>query len=128
MSLFGHIKDMETFWSCPLDMRKFPWNWQQEFSITKKVFAEHCVLEIYLVTNFLKAIGREVHWTLEDSWNVFANHFIVVNHEDLDVYWPKYNSNREFRFLYYDSIRGTQVMNFREWLNLYSGLSNKVLS
>ena len=91
-----------------------------------KVFAKKNVFELYLVTNFLKAIGREVQWTLEDSWDVFAKHFIVVDKEDLDVYWPKY-TNKEFRWVDYDAIRGTQELNFREWLNLFAGLPNKIL-
>jgi hypothetical protein len=72
-------------------------------------------------------VGRKLEWSLADSWSAFADHFCVVDTEQLDFFWPKYN-NKEHRWLKYDGTIKMQELSFREWLNLYANLKNIKIS
>lgn len=120
MFTYGHIDDMVLFWTPECDTRVFTEDMRRQAeSGTLRKFAELRICEVYLVTEFLKRIGRELKWTLRDSWSVFADHFCVVDNDQLDLFWPKYN-RREFRWLKYSRDERQQEMTFRDWLSLYS--------
>lgn len=111
MNIFGTVNDVELYFSVPHDV-----------SGDKKVGPASLptpLCEVYLATSFLKSIGKEVKWTLEDSWSAWKDHFVVVDKESLDLYWCKYAHMREYRYPQYDAIKNNQEMNFREWLNIY---------
>ena len=124
MTIYGHIDDMLLYWGVKEDARVFADRQREEARKSAFSFAELAVCEVYLTTEFLKAIDREILWTLQDSWQVFADNFCVVDKEQLDVFWPKYN-RQEYRYLTYQQDYRTQEMGFREWFNIYSGLGNK---
>jgi len=124
MNIFGHIDDMVAFWSADLDNRRFSEAEISQANRSIKVLSEHKIAEIYLVTEFFKKINRPILWTLEDSWQAFADHFIVADKESVDLFWPKYQ-HTEFRWLSYDTIKTSMEMNFREWFNIYQNLHNK---
>ena len=71
------------------------------------------------MTEFLKKIGRFVRWTLEDSLAAYAEHFCIIDKDDIDLFWPKYEAHKEHRMLAYDAVRNTQELTFRDWLLLY---------
>lgn len=125
MILCGEVDDMLLFWGCAHDRRDFP---DILPARTIREWLAYRVCEVYLVTEFLNRIGREVKWTLEDGWRVYADHFCIVDQESLDLYWPKYGRHLAQRALSYDRIRNNQELTFREWFNLYSGLQNKIVS
>jgi len=124
MLIYGDIDDMLLYWDIGLDERIF--NEQQRIQAAASLgnFSRWRICEVYLATEFLKKIGREPKWSLADSWSVFADHFCVVDKEQLDLFWPKYN-HREYRWLRYDEHVSTRELCFREWLNLYANLKNK---
>ena len=124
MFLCGDVDDMLLFWGCAHDRRELP-----DILPMRNIrdWLAYRVCEVYLVTEFLKAAGREPKWTLEDGWRVYADHFCIVDQESLDLYWPKYGRHLVQRALSYDRIRNNQELTFREWLNLYSGLQNKIV-
>lgn len=124
MFLCGGVDDMMLFWGCAHDSREFPAILPAR---TIRDWLAYRVCEVYLVTEFLKAIGREPEWTLEDGWQVYADHFCIVDQESLDLYWPKYGRHLAQRALSYDRVRNNEELTFREWFNLYSGLQNKVV-
>jgi len=80
--------------------------------------------EIYLETEFLKKLGKNPTGTLEDSWQAFADHFCVIDHQSLDSYWYKNDRYQclENKFQVYGPESGLQDLNFREWFNLYNKL------
>ena len=84
------------------------------------------VSESYLCSEFLKAVGREVTWTIEDSWAAYSDHFCIVDRQSLDLFWYKYNSYQEYSATRYDGITNSQLLTFAEWFNLYSNRTNKV--
>ena len=64
MLQFGHIDDMRLYWgAAQTDNRVLP-----NEKLTRRQFAMRRVCEVYLATEFLKAIGHKLDWTLRDSW------------------------------------------------------------
>ncbi|MBU1261328.1 MAG: WavE lipopolysaccharide synthesis family protein [Planctomycetes bacterium] len=124
MLIYGHIDDILLYWDVALDERRFSNEDIRKASVSLRGFALWRVCEVYLATEFLQKVGRKLEWSLADSWGVFRDHFCVVDKEQLDLFWPKYN-RREYRWLGYAEIANSQEMTFREWLNIYSNLGNK---
>lgn len=121
MVVFGLLEDMKLFWSAAPDNRPY----KDDANLTQGEFSRLRICEMYLTSEFLKNIGRELKWTIEDSWQAMADHFIVVDQQSLDLYWHKYNKHKEFRYLKYGAILNNREMSFLEWFNLYKGLHNK---
>ena len=118
MLLYGTAEDMQLYWSADLDSRRFTDEQIRDAIASIGNWARWRVCEVYLATEFLKKVGHELRWTLEDSWTAFRHHFCIVDHEQLDLYWPKY-SRQEHRWRNYH-CPATAELNFREWLNIYS--------
>jgi hypothetical protein len=121
MFQFGHIDDMIRYWSAPYDTRTGP----APITRTVQEATEARIAEPYLVTEFLKQIGRMPLGTNADSWDVYAKHFCIVDRETLDLFWYKYNFYQEYQFKDYRGITNNQLLTFAEWFNLYRGLTNK---
>jgi len=124
MLIYGHIDDMLVYWDIGLDERVFDEKQQLQATSSLRTFALWRVCEVYLATEFLMKIGRELEWSLRDSWSVFAEHFCVVDKEQLDLFWPKYNHS-EYRWLGYSEDTRMQEVSFREWVNLYASLTTR---
>jgi hypothetical protein len=114
MNLFGNIEDMLKYWNVELDDNG-------KGFVDLKIG----VSELYLSTKFLKGIGREIKWTLEDSWQAFADNFCVVDASSLDLYWYKYSRMKEYKYLKYAEMKNDQEISFLEWFNIYCNLQNK---
>ncbi|MBU0614332.1 hypothetical protein KJ766_03585, partial [Patescibacteria group bacterium] len=126
MLIYGHIDDMILYWNAEFDQREFGVEKIKEDHTSLRDFARWRVCEVYLATEFLLKVGRNFEWTLKDSWEVFADHFCVVDKEQLDLFWPKYN-RLEYRFVYTEEVK-FQELTFREWLNIYNNMDNKKIS
>lgn len=126
MLTYGHVDDMLLYWGVEEDMRVFDDEQRKEAAKSLDSFAKWRVCEVYLATEFLRKIDHEILWTLEDSWQVFSDYFCVVDKEQLDLFWPKYG-RREYRWLDYTGKINFQELNFREWLNIYANLDNKII-
>jgi hypothetical protein len=120
MFLFGHIDDLTMYWNADLDERAKGIN--EPFNYLKVALCE-----VYLVTKFLKNIGREVRWTLEDSWKVFAEHFCVVDESSIDIYWYKYARMREYRYRNYTVEKEKMELTFPDWLRLYTNFEQIII-
>jgi hypothetical protein len=127
MLMFGHIDDMKRYWHPPLDERPpgTPAAPAAPGAIPSlRQFAELRICETYLCTEFLKALGRPLQWTLRDSLQVLADHFCVVDQEALDLYWPKYEPLVEYRRRRYDHETTDRPMSFADWLLLEQTLAH----
>lgn len=111
---FGTTADMHTLWSVEQDQRPFAHTKCQSWHDASM----RNVAETYLTTEFLKQVGRPLLWTLQDSLAAFGDHFCIVDRDDLDLFWPKYEAHKEHRMLAYDAVRNTQELTFRDWLLL----------
>jgi hypothetical protein len=121
MNIFGHVDDMLVYWGPGFDDRKFS-------KIPEKLgdWSKARLCEVYLSTKFLEAAGRNLTWTLKDSWQAFAENLCVVDAGSLDLYWYKYERNKEYRHLDYGAVTNEKELGFSDWFNLYSNLSNRL--
>jgi hypothetical protein len=120
MLLFGQIDDMLTYFSPPLDER-------MEMPKPKNLLevSKQNLCEVYLASNFLKRTGFKLEWTLGNSWKAFAECFLVFDAEAVDLYWPKYTYFTEYRYRTYEKLYNNQLLDFKEWFNIATGLGNK---
>jgi hypothetical protein len=115
MLLFGALPDMQRYWDCSLDPRA---------EVAPAPFGPHaelCLGEVWFETHFLQSLGRELKWTIEDSWRAWAEHFCVVDATALDLYWPKYQPHREFRRRTHGAPGTGDELSFADWLTLLAG-------
>jgi hypothetical protein len=123
MLMYGHIDDMLLFWNISLDTRKFNSNDKNLANSSLRNFAHWRICEVFLTTEFLNKVGQKLQWTLKDSWEMFANHFCIIDKESLDLYWGKYDF-LEYRWTRYgNAINIYSEFTFKEWLNLYCNLN-----
>lgn len=123
MTVFGRTKDMMIYWGA--DLNNKPQGPDIVFG-DPHLGRETVKLnpgggEVYLVTEFLKNIKRDFRWSLDDYWQVLADHFCVIDYQSLDIYWHKRERHyyEENKFVRYDKDKIRQSLSFREWLNIY---------
>ncbi|KKS84816.1 MAG: hypothetical protein UV60_C0014G0013 [Parcubacteria group bacterium GW2011_GWA2_43_11] len=117
---FGNIDDLLFYWGASLDER-LPGVGNTD--ITVRDYAKSKLAETYLESNYLERIGRQLNWTIKDSWNAYAEHFIVVDKRTIDLYWPKYDHYREDRLTSYQAST-TDYLTFKDWFLLYNNFPN----
>lgn len=117
MMMFGNTDDMILYWNAEPDNRVIN---DQGVIYTGKSFAEISVCEVYLSTQFLKKTGRNLKWTIEDSWSVYAESFCCVDYNSIDLFWPKYLPHTEFRNRYYSHNNTHQLLTFNDWFSIYN--------
>jgi len=119
MTVAGDIDDLLLYFDIPLDGRQ---QIRLSADMSTTDYTRERPGEIYLETEFLKKVGHNITGTIEDSWQVFAKHFCVIDQQSLDSYWYKNEiyQCQENKFLNYGQEFGLQDLNFREWLNLYN--------
>jgi len=123
MLLYGHVEDMTRYWGVAQDDRVFSEEFVESRGKSLRIFANWRVCEVYLATEFLQGVGHALEWTLADSWKAFSNHFCIVDKEQLDLFWPKYN-RLEYRSLNYEEFNTKSEMTFRDWINIYRDLES----
>ena len=125
MFLYGHIDDMVRYWNIPLDVRKDSLDKRCNEGVnTWRTFSTWRVCEVYLCTEFLKSIGRDITFTLADSFRVFRDHFVVIDQAAIKLYWHKYTLNAE-RYAglgFFDA-----ELSFNDWLILYNSIGNMII-
>ena len=125
MFLYGHIDDMVRYWNIPLDARTdSPEERTNVGDITWRTFSNWRVCEVYLCTEFLKSIGRDITFTLADSFQVFRDHFVVIDQAAIKLYWHKYtlNADRYAGMGFFDP-----ELSFNDWLVLYHSIDNMII-
>ncbi len=117
MNLFGQVDDILKYFSLPLD------NDGSGF-----LNLHPAVSEVYLSSNFLRSVGKDLKWTLYDSWEAFRDNFCVVDEQSLDLYWYKYSRMKEYRYRRYQKRRNDEPITFADWFSIFSNLNRKNLS
>lgn len=113
--VFGTISDVTDYFSAPMDMRP---SWQGR---TLMQWAQGPVSEAYYFVWYMKLLGREPEWTLDDSWNMIKDHFVIMDLDVADFYFQKYERHQEHRGRNYGRSTTWQYFGFSEWLRLYVG-------
>lgn len=105
MFMFGHIDDIYKYWDHePMEKIDDP---------------ENFCPEKFLLSQFMKNIGRDLKWTKEDTIEIFKDHLIFVDPIMLDWYWHKYGRYTEHKNISYKTTgHEKKYMSFVDWLNL----------
>ena len=113
--MFGQIEDMATYWGTELDRRiEIPGG---AAATTPREYSKKEIVEVYFMVNFLRRIGWEVQWTLENYRSALAQHFVVIDSSSIDLYWPKYSSREHLWRGYTPSL--LEPVTFSDWLMFY---------
>lgn len=117
MFQFGHIDDMLTMWSQPLDPRSFTAEEYGRQRITPRKFSEDRVAEIYIHRGYLEAIGERTEVDLAVYYRQLADYFIVIDKDVLDIFWNKYDAQEHGLAgnPLYDAKRPTAKFYSRDW-------------
>jgi len=126
MTVFGNIDDMLLFWGADLDIRA---PFSIENTLSGREIAKLRIAEVYIVTEFLKKLGHELQWTIQDYWQILADHFCIIDSQSIDLYYHKAARHKfkENKFINYDGENNMRGLTFREWINLYSNLKNRLV-
>ena len=116
--MFGHVEDLLTFWSVPLDERQVNID-----EMNKKFFYDIShnmeMTEVYINQHFLERIKWPVKKTLADHWKMLRDLFVVTDERWFGHYFPKYDlaSMDDGR----DQYHPNRYVDFSFWMHLYSG-------
>lgn len=123
---FGTAEEMSRLFSFPLDDRP-PFHMPSNSS--KREYSDRSYApEVFIMKNYLKALGCSGDGTIKDYWEGVSKYLICVDMKMLDIYWPKYENKyllHEFYGDYFERDSQSKLMtvnfDFINWLNLYSG-------
>jgi hypothetical protein len=74
--------------------------------------------EGYLVNHFFTRMKFQPLWSQEDNFTFFDTYFIIIDKEQLDLFWLKYNRFYEnINLLDLDDFLIKRRYTFSHWLN-----------
>jgi hypothetical protein len=114
MYMFGNISDMKLFWQIPTEQKS---ETLPQVNTDPVYFISNRQAEGYLVNYFFESIGFSPSWSSEDSHYFLAQFFCVVDKEQLDLFWLKYERFIEsFAFFRQNDARNWERFEFADWL------------
>jgi hypothetical protein len=117
MFMFGQMTDMQLYWKIPLESEfqpNVPLNADPVYFIANKQ------AEGYLVNHFFESLSFIPQWTFEDSQLFVANFFCVVDKEQLDLFWLKYERFIEtISFHRKNDAQNWERFEFVDWLKAF---------
>jgi len=117
---FGHVDDMEKYWSPKFDLRKIEAPKASNFLD----WSTQRYAEVHFATSFLENCGEEIDWSLKGYWRAIADRFCILNAHEIDLYWRKY-TRKEYRHLVYTSHKYQQI-NFSDWLSFQTSFPDNI--
>lgn len=120
MFLFGDISDMVRYLSPPLDTRK-----HEPYYSDLKTYSQLRLGEMYFSTKFLESCGLKLNWTLQQSWQSYADRFCICDKESIDLFWYKYDMFREYKFRQYGLEENSEMLGFKDWILLLQAFPSK---
>ena len=116
MFMFGDITDMETYWSIPLDTAT-----EHDAITDASMFIKYKVAEGYLVNNFFKSVNFSPDWTAEDSDRFLSKYFCIIDQEQIDLYWLKYERFFDIPYPHSDPLyKERERKEFAMWLSAWT--------
>ncbi|WP_256011178.1 WavE lipopolysaccharide synthesis family protein [Desertivirga xinjiangensis] len=103
MFMFGHIQDMKNYWCIPLDEKR-----KVEGVLPSELYMKSEVAEGYLINRFFDYLNYRPLWTEEDSNQFLSSYFNIIDKEQIDLYWFKYDR-------YFESIMDFDLKRYRDW-------------
>jgi hypothetical protein len=125
-TVFGNIIDMLAYWSPPFredgPPDDFPSDPYLMFRQPIGRLCRHGTPETYFASQFLMRQGRNLDWTIADSWAAFRDHFGVVDQWSSDFYWVKGQTiTMRDGIGSYAALTNAKELTFLEWAELRSG-------
>lgn len=124
MLQFGTRDNMRTLWSCPPSTYEGVRNDSRNTKL-----GDHSLLEIpevYLMRHYLEARGIPYEWTQGSYKSILRDHFVVLNAEQLDLFWPKYEAHLEYRGRNYGGPKYNEWFTAQDWLIAYSQVADSL--
>ncbi|MDP3043075.1 MAG: WavE lipopolysaccharide synthesis family protein [bacterium] len=116
MTLFGFFEDMLNYWNLGIDTRMDIKH--KHKNIMEWSRAQLC--EVFLSTNYLEKMGEKLTWSIADSWKKYIDYFCIADRSIIDLYWFKYEKNKEYRNKNYNGNFMNEEFEFVDWLKLYN--------
>ena len=124
-TVFGHIGDMQRYFSPPLRGSTAPGGWP---TARDRIFLDvpigelcrHGAPEAYYASSFLEQTGRRLAWTIEDTWAAYRDQFCFIDYTMIDLFWVKSQTFTQREHQQYYHVSNRQEMGFSEWLLLYT--------
>jgi hypothetical protein len=104
MWCFGYTNDVIKYWSCSANLE-----WHVSFPDGSQLS------ESYVCTEYLRTINHNILSTFEDSLFCYANYFIVIDLQSIDLYYVKRNKEY-FNKSYKKNVN--EEFSFRDWMIL----------
>lgn len=112
--LFGELVDIKKYWNVEFD--------NSDHNELKTVSNKECFIkhsgDTYVLKHFLKNIKHELKDDINDSLEVYANYFVIIDKEQINLYRLK-KSNKTSQYDFYFPNLMKECL-FLDWFNLYS--------
>jgi hypothetical protein len=121
MFMFGDTDDLLEYWSPSL--------LEKEMHFSGEFFSE-----LYLSYSFFRRKGWRIPDSMQLMWNIYRDSIIVIDWDDLDLLWLKYDYIWAHRYTYKERYQQLTAAHkfidfqFSEWFNIYSNKENKIVS
>jgi hypothetical protein len=86
MFMFGTIDDMILYWDVPLQLAPITLTYTG-----RDLFVKNNIAEGYFINEFFKTINFTPTWEKINSDLFFNEYFMIVNKEQIDLFWLKYD-------------------------------------
>jgi hypothetical protein len=116
---FGTVADMSAYWRGDT-YEQSTVELTERFGNPPLVDGVPVVAEIFLCWRYLKSIGVDPDFSLEDWWSQLRDRFLIVDSSALDAFWFKYDWHWEYRFGHSYSERGPLSISHLDWLTLHA--------
>lgn len=115
MFMFGYIDDMEKYWCIPYETRT-----NEDVALDKncswKDYSLKEICEVKFCASYLRKLDRVLDFSYSDSMSAFADHFIIIDCDALQLTWPKYSLNQN----HYKQFGEFPEVSFNDWLLAYA--------
>jgi hypothetical protein len=118
MFQFGKTDQVLKYWESPFDMRQKSLNPDSQISLRE--YSKNEICEVYLCTNYLRNLGFQLDFTMEQNLGFFRDLFIVLDASYVDLLWNKYTFSED-RWATPSFPHKFQEWNFALWSNLNKG-------
>lgn len=127
-TVFGHADDMVKYWTPPPRVGEAPAHFPKTLhEIYHQIpIGEQCretAPESYIASQYLSRIGRNLEWTIQDTWAAYRDCFCFVDYQSTDFFWQKVQTANRLELMHaYDMVWTRDEMTFAHWVLLYSGV------
>ena len=117
---FGDAKDMLRYWAPEHDICNLTRAELESYRTSSIKFLDYYAYspEKYLITQFISSFGENLPLTVEAWWKVLAERLLVLDWQQLDVYWPKYAANVARADLHLNRVVVTNQVSFADSVRL----------